>query len=186
MKVVVGLDPGFAKTGYCVVRLGESLEQDLPIRMGVLKTTKSSHKLRLLAVDDNVRRTQEIAHSLLVLLAEFDVVAITAEAFSFMRNASAAAKVAMTWGVVAAVATVHQIPVMQATPSMIKHKFCHKAGGSKQDVQKAVTALYPHVDFGKLLAQVSQRDHEHPWDAVAATIVCLEDKSIQMLRRLQA
>ena len=191
MHAVLGIDPGFAKTGWCVVRLGKDRNDDLPIRMGVMKTRKSNKKLRLMAVDDNLQRAQEIASGLVSLLdelkeEELEVVAITAEALSFVRSASVSAKIGMVWGVIAALATVRQVPVMQVTPHQIKIKFCSKANTSKEAVQSAVRSLYSHVDFDTLLSRVSPSDTEHPWDALAATILCLEDKSVQMLRRLQA
>jgi Holliday junction resolvasome RuvABC endonuclease subunit len=178
--VLVGIDPGFASVGLAVVELRAS--NDHVVAVKVLRTEKSSAKKNLLASDDNLRRAREISCELRKVLFsdDYQVVGICAESMSFPRNASAAAKVAMTWGILAALA--QDTPIFQCSPQELKFRVVGSKTASKEDVQAALLQRFG-ADVAKLLdAPPSQ--HEHAYDALGAVVACGDADQIRMVRKM--
>lgn len=176
---VLGLDPGFASIGFAVVRLGQTLEV---VKVGVIRTKKSDAKRNVRASEDNLERAKEIAEAIQELLREYDFKLVCAETMSYPRNSAAAAKMAMCWGVLAAVSQQHGLPVAQATPQEVKKAVCNKRDASKEDVQKAVTTLFPSI--GGLLDDTPRSMWEHPHDALAAVVACASSEVFLLARRM--
>ncbi len=174
---ILGLDPGFQNIGYTILKCTPEKEEIL--YMGIFRTEKADKKRKVLAVDDNFRRTKEIAEFLCSTLAEWNIKAICAEAISHPRNAGAAAKVAMTWGVIAAISHLNKIPVIQATPQEIKLAMCGIKSASKEEVEASVkTKVY----VGNFLTKVAKSHQNHAFDAAAAVLTCLKSDVILALR----
>lgn len=170
--IVLGCDPGLANFGIAVVEL----EPLRVITLEVLRTKKSTAKA--LVADDNVRRSREIAASLLEL-CKHRPVAICAEAMSHPRNASAAGKLSMSWGVLSAISALLDIPIVQASPQRIKKATCGRADASKAEVQRAL------VDrFGALVWPTPGGVIEHAADALGAVIACLDSDVMRMARQM--
>lgn len=182
MKHVIGLDPGFASLGVAVLAVDKTTTT--PVHMDVLRTKKSPRKVRMLSVDDDFVRCQYLAEGLAKLVMEYDVVAISAEAMSFVRNSSSSAKVGMVWGVIAATALRWNLPMFQCTPQQLKDKVAGSKKASKEDVTNALRQKYPGVDFDDLLKKHPMGQHEHAWDALGSVVVCLDAQPIKMLRRM--
>lgn len=161
--IVLGLDPGFANIGYGLVDITKTSVK--VVGAGVFTTAASSKKRKVLATDDNLRRAREIAEWLDDLIAARYVRAICAESMSFPRNSSAAAKVAMTWGIIASLAYREELPIIQASPQEIKLALCGVKSASKVEVEEAVERLYTVKPF---LEGTARGLHEHAYDAVAA------------------
>lgn len=186
---VLGLDPGFASVGYAVVRITRDSEQ--PVKLGIIRTEKSSGKRNVRASDDNLERAKEIAAELQAIVRQYDVKLICAETMSYPRNAAAAAKMAMCWGVLAALAHQHSIPVAQATPQEVKKALCHKKDASKEEVQEAVRRVFtgffseevkPGVPLP--LSNIPKSLWEHPCDALATVVACRESEVLLLVRRM--
>jgi Holliday junction resolvasome RuvABC endonuclease subunit len=180
--VVMAIDPGFASFGVVLVQLalvGVPTE-DTVVLMDVIRTKKSTKKTSVLASDDNYRRAKEIATRLRSLINTWNVVAICGESMSFPRSSSAAAKVALSWGVVADIAVQHQLPLVQASPQRIKAFVCGRANASKDEVACALNKLYPEI--GSLCATVTPSEWEHPMDALAAFVACKDGEVLRMAR----
>jgi len=191
--IVLGLDPGFSALGYALV----NLYTKKLVSLGVVRTKKSDKKRRVLASDDNLRRSREIHRELMNLLGEHDddrlmgcghydgtnCVAVCAEAMSFPRNSSAAAKVAMSWGIIASVADRFGLPVVQASPQEIKKKLCGRKDASKEDIEAAVKKLYRADD--SWLKNVPDSLHEHAWDALSAIAGCADSDVLLMAKQLR-
>jgi len=182
MKHVIGMDPGFASFGVAVLELER--ESEKPIYMGVLRTKKSATKLKVLAADDNFRRAQRLVEALTKIVLAHDVVAFGAESMSFPRNASSSAKLGMSWGAIAALASQHNIPVFQCTPQQLKNRVAGSKKASKTDVANALRHLYPRTDFAQLLEKLPAGEHEHAWDALGSVVVCLDAEPVKMVRRM--
>lgn len=176
---IVGIDPGFAAIGYCT--LGIDMSHALRLeQFGVFTTQKSDKKRRTLAVEDNVRRAIEIATFFCKLVSD-DTIAICAEAMSHPRNASAAAKVAMTWGVIATVAHVRSIPIFQASPQEVKIDSCGRKSASKEDIQAAMRER--HDSTRTLETKIPKALREHCFDALAAAETCIKGDSLRVALR---
>lgn len=176
---VLGVDPGFASFGVAVVRLDRALEQVVAVQ--VLRTQKSSKKQNVKAADDNFHRAQEIASNLHTLVKLWQPMAIAAEAMSFPRNASAAAKVAMAWGLLVDLSVVYSLPMVQATPQEIKKILCRDKSATKEQVQEALQTRYPD-QFATFTKEVPGGQWEHGFDAVGAVVACLGTDVLRMAR----
>lgn len=177
--VVIGIDPGFAALGVAVVRLLPDGEEVLALEL--IRTEKEKAKRKVLAADDNVRRAREAARELMTLWEQHDVVAIAAESMSFTRHASVSQKMGMTWGVIASLAEVYELPIVQASPQRVKDAVCGSKTASKEDVEAALKARYPEA--APLFAGPNGQ-REHVWDALAAVVAALESDVVRMARHL--
>lgn len=179
---ILGTDPGFASFGYAVVRLTADFEE--VVTVNVIRTKKSPKKQNVLSADDNFRRARAVAAVLGEVLDEFRPMAISAEAISFPRNASAAAKVAMAWGILADQVEIRQIPLVQATPQAIKKSVCpKKKTATKEDIRQAMIARYGREPFGSFMESLPEGQWEHGFDSVASIVTCLNSDVIQMARK---
>jgi Holliday junction resolvasome RuvABC endonuclease subunit len=202
VSYVLGIDPGLSALGYAVV----DLSGDRVVDLGVVRTQKSDKKRRVLASDDNLRRAREVDAALLgVLLARdgdrllpcghpfgTNFAAICVESMSFPRNASAAAKVALSWGILAGLAGRFELPIVQASPQEIKKKLCGKKDASKDDVEAALKSAYGLDGSGRrgtaigMLAGVPKSLHEHAWDALSAVAGCRDSDVILLAKKMDA
>jgi len=180
--VLVGIDTGFASIGVAVVELGVS--SDHVVSLQVLRTEKSSAKKSILASEDNLRRAREISWELRKILHSdrYQVVGICAEAMSFPRNASAAAKVAMTWGVLSALS--EETPIFQCSPQDLKLRVVGSKTATKEDVQASLIQRFGEGIMKLLEAPAGQ--HEHAFDALGAVVACGDADQIRMVRKMLA
>ena len=173
---LVGIDPGFAYMGVCVADYdGERLVVDA---MHCIETKKNQRKV--LACDDNVKRLRKIRQGLVWFLNDFGVGVVCAESMSFPRNASSAAKVAMSWGVVVAVVDRLCLPLVQSSPQDIKLAVCDSRKASKHAMAVRLMNLYPEI--GGLLEGTPASRQEHPIDALGAIVAALESDVIKACR----
>ena len=176
---VVGVAPGFASLGLARVefRADGCVVVD---ELATVRTRKAGRKGGVLATEDNLRRAQEIGEALARWVGQDDVVAVCTESQSWPRNAGAAAKVAMAWGVLAEVARWAGVPVLQASPQRIKEVATGSRKATKVEVQRALRARYPLMPpWPKRKADV-----EHCADALAAVWACEDAPLIVGLRRV--
>jgi Holliday junction resolvasome RuvABC endonuclease subunit len=175
---VMGLDPGFASLGWATVdpRTMKLLDADV-FRTKSGKTTAK----KVLASDDNFRRAKEIA-------AWFDderfkdVEIVCAESMSFPRNSSAAAKVALCWGVIAAICYVRGIPLVQNSPQKIKKSLCGVSNATDEALNAALEVAYPGATalIEKNIKAKSQR--QHAFDGLGAIHAARESELFVLLR----
>lgn len=180
VTVLLGLDPGFASVGL----VGLDVDADRVVRFDVFRTSKDDRKGRTLAVEDNVRRAREIASWLSRAVVELEPIAIAAEAMSFPRSSSVAAKVALTWGIIATLAERHELAIVQATPQEVKRSLCGRKDAAKDDVADELRRRWPELEVLEEAIPRSQR--EHPFDALAAAAVALTSDVVRLGRRAAA
>jgi crossover junction endodeoxyribonuclease RuvC len=181
MSIVLGIDPGLANMGYAVVQIHQTTEK--VIKLGAISTEKSDKKLKVLSSDDNLRRAREMYKVLAAIVVEYEPAAICVEAKSFPRNASAAAKTSISWGLIAALSESRNLPVCQCSPQQIKKAMTGKVKSEKEEVQLALNNRYGQ----QLLAEAGitglKKDKiEHPYDALAAIVTCLDSDILRLLR----
>lgn len=187
---IIGLDPGFARGGWARLRIREQGEELLSL--GVLETEPSDRKRKVLVADDNVRRARVLARALREdVLAPRDgrsVVCVCAESMSHPRNASAAGKVSLFWGLVVMHVDTHGLPLLQATPQEIKLALTARRNASKDDVRAAVESRYGAALCTRLLddAGVAEGARNHAYDALASAVACLDSEQVLLVRRLVA
>jgi Holliday junction resolvasome RuvABC endonuclease subunit len=183
MKVLVGIDPGLANFGFSFVELlPDSL---VPFKMSLITTDKSDKKLKVLESDDNTRRGREVAKHFRLALEEVPPpLAFCIEAQSFPRNASSAAKTAISWGIIISIAERMDAPIFQVRPQEIKYKLCGGKSASKQDVQDSLDSMFGAEVIRPLVAGISDTKLEHPYDSVGAVVACADSDLIRMMRRM--
>lgn len=177
--IVLGVDPGFASFGYSIVQLFPKSEEVLSVN--VIRTKKSVKKQKVLVADDNFRRARAIAAILMEVISTHMPAAIAAEGMSFPRNASAAAKVAMAWGILAAVVEDLQLPLVQGTPQQIKKTLTGKTTASKEEVRDVLLERYPG-QFAAFMQSTPTGQWEHGFDSAAAVVTCLDSDVLRMAR----
>ena len=198
--ILIGIDSGFASIGYAALAFPPRLDATA-VRcdaFGVFETRKSPKKLHLLATEDNLRRARDIAEfydALFTRLQSDDrnvVAGACLEAMSWPRNAGATAKMGIAYGVLAAVAARHRIPLLQASPQAIKKKLCGRRDASKLDIEAVVRSRVTHMsvdgarDFSSFADQIPKSKREHCFDAAAAVFACCDAEPIQFMRRSAA
>lgn len=180
VRCALGIDPGFASLGYAVVELGRA--SDRVSTMGVFETKKENNKRKVLAADDNLRRCNEMVVFLDGLIRSRNVVCLCVESMSFPRNAAAAAKVAMCWGILASLATLRGLAISQASPQMLKKNLCGKRDASKEDVQAALTKEFPYLPT--LVSSLAKSKHEHAFDALGAIVGVRDSDVLRLVRSM--
>lgn len=175
----LGVDPGLASCGVCVMQIEKTRE--VVYETQVIVTEQSDKKLKVLAADDTFRRAREVAAVLRELVARRGVRLIAAESMSFPRSASAAAKMATVWGVLASISSEFSIPVIQTSPQNVKKVVCGSKQASKKEVQRAIEQRYPG-QFEDFKACFPATRYEHGFDAAAVLVSCLDGEIVRMAR----
>lgn len=181
--LLLGIDPGFAALGWTLVEL--QLDDEAPpllVAAGVLRTKKSAKKRGTLASDDNLRRARELYAGLSALERTWRPAVVCAESMSFPRNAGAAAKLSIAWGVLAALTEARGLPLVQCSPQQLKKAVSGRADASKEDVLSALARLYPTLLLK--LADTPRSLWEHPVDALGAVHTALNSEVVRTLRRM--
>jgi Holliday junction resolvasome RuvABC endonuclease subunit len=168
--ILLGLDPGLAACGWATVEYNWAAMA--VERIGTYRTTPSPAKLRISAAEDLVRRGLELASATDAAIVDLDAagdqVIICAEAMSYPRSASAAAKMAIAWGIICAVASHHRTRIVLASPRQIRAAIGVPPGGGKREVQRALEKQLGAIDWPRRRADV-----EHAADALAAVVACV-------------
>jgi len=175
--LVLGIDPGFSEIGFCVADISENKEQTDKIsikEMGVWKTVKYENAY---VSADNARRAKQIFGYLNKIKEAYpDIKEICAEAMSYPRSSSAAAKMSITWGLLIAFCEVNKLKLKQYTPKQIKLEVIKetaiplktKRAISKDEVEKNLREKLNHINFNEVLVKYRKSDWNHAFDALGA------------------
>jgi len=177
---VLGMDPGFASLGWAVLSLdGDAVQL---VAMGIIRTKKDTRKQSVLASDDNLVRAREISRALQALCDKHRIAVICSESMSYPRNAAAAAKVAITWGVLAAISEMRKLPVVQASPQQVKKRTAGSVTASKLEISAHVKKVFGKSEVESFLSGAPATQHEHALDAAAVVLACLDSEVLRMAR----
>jgi Holliday junction resolvasome RuvABC endonuclease subunit len=153
------------------------------VMLNVIRTKKSAKKQNVLAADDNFRRARAISALLMEVLTKYDPKAIAAEAMSFPRNAGNAAKMAISWGILACLVEERQLPLVQASPQQIKATVCpDQKTATKEDIQNALLDRYGPEGFRAFQESTPEGQWEHAFDSVGVVVTCLGSNVMRMAR----
>lgn len=163
-RVVIGIDPGLASTGFGLVEAtGNRLTY---ITHGVIETSpKETHQARLL----------KIFRELSDVLDRFLPAEAGMETLYFAKNVSSAMAVAEARGVVTLALALRGIPLGEYTPHGIKQAVVGVARADKKQVQESVRILLGLKDTPK---------PDHAADALAAAITRIHTADIASLVNL--
>jgi crossover junction endodeoxyribonuclease RuvC len=148
--VVMGIDPGFANTGFGVVRIVGGRMR--PLDAGVVEAPAD------LAPE---RRLAQIHESLAELIARHEPGAIALEELYFGKNVRTAIAVGQARGVAMLAAAERGVRCFHYTPQAIKLAVCGTGAAQKGQVQRMVRSL---------LALPQPPRSDHAADALAVAV----------------
>lgn len=138
-KIILGLDPGTAITGFGVIKENKNnLEY---INCGHIATSSDkTSAARLLLISDSLEK----------ILEEYkpDVVAI--ESLFFAKNRATAIAVAQARGVLLSIVAKHKLPIMEYTPLQVKQTLTGYGRAEKRQMQKMVQSILRLKEMPKL------------------------------------
>ena len=150
MIVVMGIDPGFANTGFGVVRVAGSTMR--AVDAGVIESQADfAPEARLRTIHD----------ALAELLAWHEPEAVALEDLYFGRNVRSAIGVGQARGVAMLAAAERGVRCFDYTPQAVKLAVCGSGGAEKRQVQRMV---------GSLLGLSEPPRTDHAADALAVAI----------------
>ena len=139
---IIGIDPGMAIVGYSVLEVAENNSGNYSlITSGSIQTNK---KL------DNASRLLEIHNDLIELINTYtpDIAAI--EKLFFFKNAKTIMPVAEARGVLMMTLKMHDIPVFEYTPLVIKQTITGYGRASKDEIKQMITLMLNNDKIPKL------------------------------------
>jgi crossover junction endodeoxyribonuclease RuvC len=150
MRIVMGIDPGLANTGFGVVRVTGSRTKALDA--GVIESPAGTPL---------EQRLKTIHESITELLAWHEPEALALEDLYFGKNVRSAMAVGQARGVVMLAAAQRGIDCFDYTPQAVKMSVCGSGGADKGQVQHMV---------GALLGLTTPPSPDHAADALAVAI----------------
>jgi crossover junction endodeoxyribonuclease RuvC len=150
MRIVMGIDPGLANTGFGVVQIAGSRTAALD---GGVVETRAGQRLE--------RRLERIHTSIGELLDWHEPESLALEDLYFGKNVRSAMGVGQARGVVMLAAAQRGIPCFDYTPQAVKMSVCGSGGADKQQVKHMV---------GTLLGLPAAPPDDHAADALAVAI----------------
>jgi len=130
-RVVVGIDPGTAITGYGIIREHENGDLEW-VSHGVVKTPSDW---------DDPQRLLEIYHKLNEIFASYKPDCCAVEKLFFQKNVRTAIQVGQGRGAALIAAAEAELSVGEYTPLEIKQAVVGYGNADKQQVQKMVKVL---------------------------------------------
>lgn len=138
--IVLGIDPGYAITGYGVVQQAEGRLR--PLDYGIISTDSGTpFEQRLLAVFEGIE----------ALIERFRPDVLAVEELFFSNNKTTAIGTAQARGMALLAAARHRLPIYEYTPMQVKQSVTGYGGADKRQVQMMVQTLLtlkqiPHPD----------------------------------------
>jgi len=134
-KIVLGIDPGIATTGFGVVRIEPSGKVSF-VDCGQIRTNKQNSISQRLAI---------IVESLRQLIEKYHPELVGIESLFFARNISTAMVVAEARGAILSVLAEYNLPVVEHTPLQVKQSLTGYGKADKQQVLKMIKSIL-HIE----------------------------------------
>lgn len=155
-RIVLGIDPGLADTGFGVIKGGKN-------NLKVL----ASGSIKTKAKAPIPQRLKKIHQEINKLIKKYQPEVIAVEQIFFCKNLKTAIVVSQARGVVLLAAGQKQIPVQEFTPLQIKQALTSYGKASKNQVQQM-------VKFILKLEKIPRPDDAA--DALACALCCAQTK----------
>lgn len=170
--VVLGVDCGFSKTGVAAVRGPDLAVLDV----GLCRTEKGKIK-NVTVLKDDAARYHKIGEFLIDFAEEWDIDAISAEAFAPNPAqggfSSGAWKTIGVYGQVLMLAIHRDIPFMPARPQELKREISGRVSASKSEVESDILNLFDdNSRIADLVDETAASSyHEHMYDAIGHGVI---------------
>lgn len=177
--IVVGLDPGFGHVGLCSCDVRDSkLYEVLAIQH--VETVAENERL---ATESNLSRARQIFDALNLFVETWKPEVLISESQSWPRNASVVAKLGHYWGALAAVSSLHKLPVLHCSPQDIKQTVTGNRSATKEEVQSGLAAITGRVAEMVKELHLTKANSAHPCDAVGAVLAGIKTDQFMMFWR---
>lgn len=155
-KIILGIDPGIADTGYGVIK-----EEGSRLSCLVYGSIKTSSK------DDLITRLDILHRELSKIIKKYKPELASVEQLFFNKNVRTALIVGQARGVVLLTLKQNKLPIIEFTPSQVKQAVSSYGQASKKQVQKMV----------KLILNLKELPYpDDAADALAMAICALNSK----------
>ena len=129
-KIILGIDPGIADTGYGVIK-----EEGSRLSCLVYGSIKTSSK------DDLITRLDILHRELTKIIKKYKPDLASVEELFFNKNVRTALIVGQARGVVLLTLKQNKLPIIEFTPSQVKQAVSAYGQASKKQVQKMVKLI---------------------------------------------
>jgi len=129
-KIILGLDPGTATTGFGVIE--EDRGKLEYIDCGYITTSKDK---------DPAQRLLIISESLEQIISQYKPELVAVESLFFAKNRATAIAVAQARGVILVGIAKHKLPILEYTPLQIKQTLTGYGRAEKKQMQKMVQSI---------------------------------------------
>lgn len=136
---ILGIDPGFAITGFSVIDY-EGNKFKLITSGAILTEAHTSFPLRL----------EQIYNQLNNIITEYKPDAMAIEELFFNNNAKTAINVAQARGVILVTAKLNKVPIYEYTPLQVKQAVVGYGRADKMQVQRMVKMILHEENLPKL------------------------------------
>ncbi len=145
---ILGIDPGSRKAGFGIIESGRY--HATYIGSGVINVSKLTGSQRLKVIFESINQ----------IIEQYQPDIMSIEKMFVYKNANTAIKLAQARGVIICAAALHDIPIMEYTPTQIKSTLVGKGHATKQQMQYMVTSLL----------KLTETPQEDATDALAAAL----------------
>lgn len=145
---VLGIDPGSRKAGFGVIESGRYHPNY--IASGVINVMKLSGSQRLRVIFESINK----------IIEQYKPDIMSIEKVFVYKNPNSAIKLGQARGVIICAAALHDIPIMEYTPTQIKSTLVGHGHANKEQVQFMVTNLL----------KLTETPQEDAADALAAAL----------------
>ncbi len=137
-KIILAVDPGYDRCGIAVIETG--ITSAVKKSWCIVTDKKDAHAKRLAAVFTDIEKA----------IMEYKPDALALETLFFSVNKKSAMAVAEARGVIAVLAGLHDVPLIELSPQEVKLAMTGTGGADKKMVQKMVE-LTLKIDISKKL-----------------------------------
>ena len=166
---IVGIDPGLANVGVAVVTAVSGIH--IVDSLQVITTKKDGPKKKTWG-DDSFDRARQISSALEPIIESASLLVI--EAMSFPRSSTAASKMSLCYGVIAALAESTGCDVIQISPKRIKKIVSGSSKAEKDEIQEIVEDYFD-VDSSLWVSSTPKYLRNHAYDALAAILAGIKE-----------
>lgn len=145
---VLGIDPGSRKAGFGIIESGRYHPNY--VASGVIRVEKLTGSQRLKVIFESINQ----------IIEQYKPDIMSIEKVFVYKNPNSALKLGQARGVILCVATLHDLPIMEYTPTQIKSTVVGHGHASKEQVQYMVTNLL----------KLTQTPQEDAADALSAAL----------------